>query len=89
MESFRAAAQNGATWVEFDVRPTGNGELVIHHDPITADGVDISAVSVADLPTSVPAFKDLATGLPELGLCLLYTSPSPRDATLSRMPSSA
>ena len=24
-----------------------------------------------------------------LGLCLLYTSPSPRDATLSRMPSSA
>ena len=24
-----------------------------------------------------------------LNLCLLYTSPSPRDATLSRMPSSA
>ena len=23
------------------------------------------------------------------GVCLLYTSPSPRDATLSRMPSSA
>ena len=27
--------------------------------------------------------------LHELGICLLYTSPSPRDATLSRMPSSA
>ena len=25
----------------------------------------------------------------ELWVCLLYTSPSPRDATLSRMPSSA
>ena len=25
----------------------------------------------------------------DLGNCLLYTSPSPRDATLSRMPSSA
>ena len=25
----------------------------------------------------------------ETGICLLYTSPSPRDATLSRMPSSA
>ena len=25
----------------------------------------------------------------DLWLCLLYTSPSPRDATLSRMPSSA
>ena len=28
-------------------------------------------------------------GLYEVKLCLLYTSPSPRDATLSRMPSSA
>ena len=27
--------------------------------------------------------------LPGLSPCLLYTSPSPRDATLSRMPSSA
>ena len=26
---------------------------------------------------------------PDRGTCLLYTSPSPRDATLSRMPSSA
>ena len=26
---------------------------------------------------------------PELGTCLLYTSPSPRDGLLSRMPSSA
>ena len=26
---------------------------------------------------------------PEIKDCLLYTSPSPRDATLSRMPSSA
>ena len=25
----------------------------------------------------------------QFGICLLYTSPSPRDATLSRMPSSA
>ena len=27
--------------------------------------------------------------LSKIGRCLLYTSPSPRDATLSRMPSSA
>ena len=31
----------------------------------------------------------LSTDVPQLQLCLLYTSPSPRDATLSRMPSSA
>ena len=29
------------------------------------------------------------TGVAALNICLLYTSPSPRDATLSRMPSSA
>ena len=28
-------------------------------------------------------------GSAEINVCLLYTSPSPRDATLSRMPSSA
>ena len=32
-------------------------------------------------------FKNVFTGLEKS--CLLYTSPSPRDATLSRMPSSA
>ena len=35
---------------------------------------------------------DLRNALAEIGqplICLLYTSPSPRDATLSRMPSSA
>ena len=35
--------------------------------------------------TSVPATVDFGAGVS----CLLYTSPSPRDATLSRMPSSA
>ena len=36
-----------------------------------------------------PEEKDAAGGMPAGGICLLYTSPSPRDATLSRMPSSA
>ena len=35
-------------------------------------------------------FKTVNEGQADVGLiCLLYTSPSPRDATLSRMPSSA
>ena len=33
--------------------------------------------------------RTLDAWLDLLGNCLLYTSPSPRDATLSRMPSSA
>ena len=33
--------------------------------------------------------ETLVTGYTTATTCLLYTSPSPRDATLSRMPSSA
>ena len=36
-----------------------------------------------------PMITDTATGTGIAITCLLYTSPSPRDATLSRMPSSA
>ena len=36
-----------------------------------------------------PAIIIHAASYGEYEICLLYTSPSPRDATLSRMPSSA
>ena len=42
-----------------------------------------SQLSVLELDLSVPESID------KFASCLLYTSPSPRDATLSRMPSSA
>ena len=38
--------------------------------------------------TSV-GFKDCKIAIDECDGCLLYTSPSPRDGLLSRMPSSA
>ena len=44
----------------------------------TVDGVDLVAVGWKQSRASDQFF-----------ICLLYTSPSPRDATLSRMPSSA
>ena len=34
-------------------------------------------------------FGEIASLFEDIQACLLYTSPSPRDATLSRMPSSA
>ena len=50
-------------------------------------------------PHQAPSYRDTSTANFGLGvtprrgpcskICLLYTSPSPRDATLSRMPSSA
>ena len=39
--------------------------------------------------TNISGMYNFRAALEEYGFCLLYTSPSPRDATLSRMPSSA
>ena len=38
---------------------------------------------------ATPVLDALDAAIARAGGCLLYTSPSPRDATLSRMPSSA
>ena len=48
---------------------------------------DISSMS--DLSYEEIAFKVILPFVGDCFSCLLYTSPSPRDATLSRMPSSA
>ena len=47
---------------------------------------ELFAIAAPDAPT--PAVESGAAADPT-PTCLLYTSPSPRDATLSRMPSSA
>jgi len=68
MASFRAAADRGATWVEFDVRPTKDGVIIIHHDPATADGVHLASANYADLDGSIPRLGELVETLPNLGL---------------------
>ena len=40
-------------------------------------------------PEDVKEFKAMTAELRDTWTCLLYTSPSPRDGLLSRMPSSA
>ena len=55
-------------------------------------GVDVitSGNHIWDKKEIIPLLNDQASVLRPLNYpCLLYTSPSPRDATLSRMPSSA
>ena len=49
-----------------------------HSVMVTQDGED-----------ALDMFHETTPDLVFSGFCLLYTSPSPRDATLSRMPSSA
>ena len=50
------------------------------------DGLD---GRIARMTKTTSAFGMQYDSLADIITCLLYTSPSPRDATLSRMPSSA
>ena len=52
------------------------------------DGVAIYNAIPVPFPGNYPSVGFQATSTDEYG-CLLYTSPSPRDRTRSRMPSSA
>ena len=60
------------------------GFLFLNH-PYVYDSLGISAFGAIPMHDG---FVPINIGLLFL-ICLLYTSPSPRDATLSRMPSSA
>ena len=53
----------------------------LHHQLI-----EMGTLAESMVTTAVKALEDLTQDVED---CLLYTSPSPRDATLSRMPSSA
>ena len=73
------------------------GQPFVHNpNAFDSDGDSIAyefTIPRFDRDSDVPdyRFPDDIQGGPEnqINLCLLYTSPSPRDATLSRMPSSA
>ena len=62
-----------------------------HVFTITNTGTDTLNISEIDIPLA--AFSQIWEGptatVLEPGACLLYTSPSPRDLSTSRMPSSA
>jgi glycerophosphoryl diester phosphodiesterase len=49
--------------VELDVRTSADGVLVVHHDPVVADGRAIARTASADLPAAVPTFAAALTTL--------------------------
>ena len=53
------------------------------------DIIDLPVMKRVGLALTVPDACDEISAVAHWTSCLLYTSPSPRDATLSRMPSSA
>ena len=75
------------SWVPEDI--ITNEELVASYNSYAErfnsdNAAAIAAGEMDEVPLSSAEFIVNASGI-----CLLYTSPSPRDATLSRMPSSA
>ncbi|MCW2925171.1 MAG: glycerophosphodiester phosphodiesterase [Thermoleophilia bacterium] len=70
MAALEEAGRNGVDWVENDVRSLGDGTLVVHHDPMLADGRMLSELTVhdlADLP-HVPTLDAWAKRAGELGV---------------------
>ena len=68
---------------------SGLGESVAH---ALLNSYDVLGVDINDPHTSLvgnEGFEFLQLDLSQDTLCLLYTSPSPRDRQKSRMPSSA
>ena len=63
LEAFRLARDLGADGVELDVRRTSVGSMVLHHDPVLADGRIIVETPIGELPDTLP---DLAGSLDTL-----------------------
>ena len=97
------ACPAGATYVRregnddsiYVIRSCANGRV----DYVGAGFTNVGEIEVVGYDVFVNYTRDVGPGvmnvsvdytdMDEYNTCLLYTSPSPRDATLSRMPSSA
>ena len=85
LEEAKMVYQGGADII--DIKEPNEGALgavplsQIHHVVDDLWEKCVVSATIGDLPADSNQINDK--------VCLLYTSPSPRDATLSRMPSSA
>lgn len=68
LEAFTAALEVGADWVELDIRRTGDGHVVVHHDPETADGRLIAETAVADLPDHISTLTEVLKACGSMGV---------------------
>ena len=70
---------------------TLDGETFVYTSAKNKTGADRFTYTATDAAgsTSAPAEVRITIARAKCGVCLLYTSPSPRDGATSRMPSSA
>lgn len=58
LEAFSKAREFGADWVELDVRRSGDGVAVVHHDAHLADGRRVGELRADELPSHVPSLAE-------------------------------
>lgn len=65
-----AAVEDGASWIEVDVRRSADDRLVVHHNPTTADGAFVVDQTAAEVEAKgVALFADVLAALPaEVGV---------------------
>ena len=68
LAAFRAARDLGADGVELDVRRTGDGQLVVHHDAELPGLGALVARSRDELPAWVPTLADALTACEGMGV---------------------
>ena len=98
LQGFMEMPEYADTKIFFDATSAGAHQM--HHDLIAKDGkqmIDLTPAAIG--PYCVPVVNlsehlqaqnvNMVTCGGQATICLLYTSPSPRDGLLSRMPSSA
>ena len=78
----------GLAKLEAEVNDSSVDEKFAHEAKITAAGI-FRIVVMGEIKKGKSSFINALLGTKGLVPCLLYTSPSPRDRTRSRMPSSA
>ena len=90
--AFMTVAQTANAQVVVDVTDCADLETGTFDNPASGMGATVN-IDVSDTCTLTSGdIIDLENDQQDdvtINICLLYTSPSPRDATLSRMPSSA
>ncbi len=65
LESYLAAVRHGLSWIELDVRRSLDDQLMIRHDPVTADGEFVVARTADELEASgILRLEDAMAALP-------------------------
>lgn len=68
VEAFHGAREQGADWIELDVRRTADGVMVVHHDAHLSDGRVIVDLDASSLPSPIPSLAEALEACGDLGV---------------------